>query len=204
MDSSFITLIDAALALYAAVSLIKLIIQFGLPNHPARFVIYLVSLCMTSFFSLKVATDFGVIDSVTFLKYRPIPLVAGGLGILMQMMTTIGRYGYIQQKIFSRVPLIGAIMVFAFFPTKADPFLGVALLAAAIIPSISVGKARYQKRMLFKMGLFFILSLIFQTINFNWSLIIGELFLFFVLFYFFILQQSFGVMALVEKFQAEG
>lgn len=201
MGSSFLTCLNVGLALYSGISFLKIIIQFGLPNHPARFITYLVSLCVTFYFGMKAATDLGFLAPIYFIKWSPLPVVAGSLGLLLQVITTVGKFSLIQQKVVSRLPLIAALLVFAFFPTKANWFLGLCMLACTVFLSISVGKARYQKRMFFKMIFFLALFGLGILINTYWAYVVGETFLFFALFYFFIFEQTFGISALVEGYQ---
>jgi hypothetical protein len=203
MGSSFLTTINVALGLYSVIIFFKMIIQFGLPNHPAKFTLYLVCLCVASSFAMKSLAGLGYLSPVDYLKWRAFPLVAGSLGLLLQVVISVGQFSHIQQKIISRIPLIGALLVFAFFPSEADKFYGACMLVIVLFLSISVGKARYQKRMLFKMLLFLLLSFLFILANNYWTYIIGEIFLFPALFYFFIFEQSCGVSALVDKFVSE-
>lgn len=201
MGSSFLTIINALLALYSVIVFFKTIIQFGLPNHPGRFTLYLVSLCAAAFFTLKAMTGLAFISPMDYLRFRTIPIVGGGLGLLLQIVTSVGQFSLIQQKVISRIPLIAALMVYFFFPAKAEIFFGVCILACVLFLTVSVGKARYQKRMFFKMTFFLaIASLLHLTENY-WTYVLGDIFLFPALFYFFIIQQSYGVTAMVERFR---
>lgn len=201
MDSSFLTWVNVGLGLYSGISFLKILIQFGLPNHPVRFTSYLVCLCATAFLVMKAMTGLGLLAPVYFLKWRPLPLVAGGLSLLLQVITTVGSFSLIQQKVVSRLPLIAALLVYAFFSAYADWFFAMCLLVGAGFFSISVGKARYQKRMYFKMVFFIALFVLFSWFNQYWPYVVGELFLYFALFYFFIFQQTFGVSAMIEGYQ---
>jgi hypothetical protein len=203
MGSSFLTTINVVLALYSLIVFFKSLIQFGLPNHPARFTLYLVSLCAVAYFAMKALAGLGYISPIDYLRWRTIPVVGSGLGILLQVVTSVGNFSRIQQKMFSRIPLIGALLVFAFFPPFADHFFGLCILATVLFLSVSVGKARYQKRILFKMTLFLVLSLLLTLMNFYWTYVVGELLLFPALFYFFIFEQSYGVAAMMERHAVE-
>lgn len=200
MGSSFLTAIHLGLSLYCVINFFKMLVQFGIPNHPGRFTIYMVSLCASAFFTLKFLTEINVVNPFLFMKWRALPLVAASLGLLLQVITVVGSFSQIQQKIISRIPLMAAVLFFAFFSSKADYFFGGCILASVLFLTISVGKARYQKRMLVKMTLFLFIFWVFTLFN-NFALhIVGELFLFPALFYFFIFQQSYGVSILVERF----
>lgn len=203
MGSSFLTAVNVALSLYCFIAFLKTIIQFGLPNHPARFILYLVSFCVVTYFFLKAGTGLGQISPEDYLRWRTFPLVAGSLGLLLQVITTVGHFSNIQQKIISRVPIIGAMMVFAFFPGKGDLFFTVCILATVLFLSVSVGKVRYQKRTLLKMVLFIFLSYTATLANQYWIYVLGEAIIFLALFYFFIFQSTYGVSALIDRHLAE-
>lgn len=203
MGSSFLTTINVVLALYALIVFLKSIVQFGLPNHPARFTLYLVNLCAVAYFTMKSLTGMGFLSPLFYLHWRPIPIVGGGLALLLQVIMACGRFSRIQQKIISRIPLIGGIMVFAFFPVYADHFFAGCIGLSVLFLSISVGKARYQKRMIFKMGLFLGLSFLLSLVDTYWTYVIAECLLIPALFYLSIFEQSCGVSALVENQMSE-
>ncbi len=203
MGSYFLTTINVLLALYCVVVFIKMIVQFGLPNHPARFTLYLVCLCVTAYFTLKAAAGLGFLAPVYYLQWRSFPLVAGSIGLLLQVITTLGQMGILQQKIFSRMPLLGGLIVVSFFSMHTEVIVGLALVLATLFLTVSVGKARYQKRMFFKMVLFLGLFGASTLINEYWVYALGELFLFPALFYFFIFQKTFGIAAMMDDYQAE-
>lgn len=198
MGSSFLTAINLVLAFYCVIMFLKMIIQFGLPNHPGRFILYLVSLCLTSYFVIKAMTELEMVSPFLFMRWKSLPLVAGGLGLLLQVITCIGQFSLIQQKIISRIPLMAALLFFAFFEMYSEYFLIACLLASVLFLSVSVGKARYQKRMLFKMNLFLLFVLLGHLTTFT-IFTVTQLFLFPALFYFFIFQQSYGVSTIVEE-----
>jgi hypothetical protein len=160
MHSSFLIWVNAGLALYSSLLFLKLIIQFGWPNHPARFSAYVISLCASAFFVMETLTEFGVIGPIEWMKWRALPLVCGSLGLLFQAMLTGGQFTLIQQKVISRLPMIAGLVCFSFFPSKADIFAGIAIVAGGIFLSISVGKARYQKRLFIKMIFFFFITIL--------------------------------------------
>ncbi len=203
MGSSFLTTINVLLGLYCVVIFLKMAIQFGLPTHPGRFTMYLVTLCAAVFFSLKGLAGLGWLAPVYFLKWRTLPIVAGSMALLLQVISTLGQLSLLQQKIFSRLPLIASLLVFAFFPSKADFFFILCLSSGTIFLTVSVGKVRYQKRMFFKMVLFLALFGLFTLPNNYWTYVAGELFLFPALFYFSIFQKTFGISALIEQHQIE-
>lgn len=204
MGSSFLTTIYVLLSLYCCIAFLKLIIQFGLPNHPARFTLYLVSMCATAYFLMQALAGVGLMSPIDFLRWRVLPLVAGGLALLLQVISTQGQFSLIQQKVISRLPLIAALLVFAFFQAYANGFLVLCLVAGLVFLTVSVGKARYQKRMYVKMILFLGLFAAGTFSNSFWIYVVASCCLFPALFYFFIFEKTFGVSALVEEHQSEG
>jgi hypothetical protein len=207
MDSSFhwspLHIVNLGLALYSLILFMKTLVQFGLPNHPMRLTIYLVSFCLSLFFIGKAFTGADFIAPWMWLKYRPLPMIAGGLTLLLQVIICIGNFSLIQQKVISRLPLIGALLCLAFFPAKAEIFLGATLVAAALFLIVSVGKVRFQKRAFFKMLFFIVLYYALRWINVYWIFVGGELFLFPAIFYFYVFQQSIGVAALMDDHYRE-
>lgn len=206
MDSSFLTWLYVGLGLYSGISFFKMLIQFGLPNHPTRFTCYLITLCAVVYFCAQAAVDLSLISPFIWLKWRPLPIVAGGLSLLLQMTLLVARFSLIQQKVISRLPVLGGLICYAFFPEKAEVFFGVSILLGVVFLSISVGKARYQKRLYYKMSFFLGLFLIFKLFNIYWLYVVGASFLFFALFYFLLLEQSIAISAMVDdfKFSLEG
>ncbi len=88
MDSSFLTLVNVALGLFAVYSFFKLIIRFGLPNHPARLTIYLVTSCAAIYFGMKSSVGLGIVSPFVWMRYRTLPMVAGSLALLLQVFST--------------------------------------------------------------------------------------------------------------------
>jgi hypothetical protein len=199
MDSSFLTLVNVALGLFAIYSLVKLILRFGLPNHPARLTIYIVCFCAAIYFGMKAAVGLGLVPPFAWLRWRTLPLVTGSLALLLQVFSTIGQISQLQQKVISRLPLMAGLLFFAFFPAWADYFfIGTVTVGGAFL-SISVGKARHQKRMYGKMVIFLFLFKCLSLIEVYWVFVIADAFLLGAMFYFFLFEESLGVKALVEE-----
>lgn len=199
MHSSFLTWVNAGLALYSTVLFLKLLVQFGLPNHPSRFTAYVISLCATSFLVLEILTSLGFLGPVLWIKWRALPIVCGSLGLLFQCITTSGSFSLIQQKVISRIPLMAGLMCFAFFPSQADLFMTISIVAGSIFLSVSVGKARYQKRLYLKMAFFLLLSSLTRLSGDYWIFCLGQTFLYFAVFYFFVFEHTFCISSLVEE-----
>lgn len=203
MGSSFLTALEIGLGIYSLIQFFKIIAQFGLPNHPGKFSLYLVCLCVTLFFTLQALADLGLILPLDFMRIRSLLLVVGSFTFLIQLVAMIGSFSLIQQKVISRVPLILGLLVYGVMPEKADLFLILTTVLGGLFLLVSKGKARYQKRLYFKMALFLVITW-GAYLSQNYSVyVVGQVFLFPVLFYFFILQKTFGVKVMVEKFQSE-
>ncbi len=198
MGSSFLTAVDLVLALYCAVVFLKSCVQFGLPNHPARFGLYLVLLCAVSYFVLRTTTALGFLAPYLYERYRALPLVAGGLGLLLQTIMAVNRSSTIQQRVFSRIPLMAALLFTAFFWVYADWFFASAVLLSVLFLSAAVGKARYQKRALLKLALFLGIKAALSQYDTYSVHVLAQLFLFPALFYFFVFEHSVGVGALID------
>lgn len=201
MDSSFLTVIHVGIGLYALVNAGKLIIQFGLPNHPLRFISYIVSLSVAAYWVGLALTDLSFFSAWAWMKWRTLPLVLGGLCLLFQVITTVANFSVIQQKVVSRLPVIGALLCFAIFQEQANIFAGAFLVLGALFFIISVGKARYEKRQYFKMLLILGISVGLRSMELYWAYLLGETLMFLVLFYFFIFQQATAVSSLVDEFR---
>jgi hypothetical protein len=203
MDSSFLTLVHVGNGIYALVSFLKLIIQFGLPNHPARFLCYIVSLSAAAYLVGLAATDLGYLSPWIWMRWRALPLVAGSVCLLFQVITLVGHFSLLQQKVISRLPLMGALLCFAFFQEQASLVAGGFILAAALFFSISVGKARFQKRLFQKMTFFFLLWNTLRLTQNYWAFVVAEALLTFGLFYLFLFEQSVAVAAVVDDFRTD-
>jgi hypothetical protein len=201
MDSSFLTLVNVSLGLYTTICFFKILIQFGLSNHPARYTSQLIMLCVCSYFIGLSLTDFAVIGPIEWMRWRAIPVVAGSLAMLLQVILIGNQFSRIQQKVVSRLPIIASLLCFAFFYEKADFFLMATLVAGTVFLSVSVGN-RYQKRQYFKMVFFLTLIYGCKLINIYWVYIVGDLMMFFALFYFFLFEQSFMITAMTDDFKA--
>lgn len=200
MDSSFLTLVNVALGVFASYSFVKLIFRFGLPNHPGRLTIYMVAFCAAIYFGMKAAVGLGLVPPFVWMRWRTLPLVAGSLALLLQVFSMIGQISRLQQKVLSRLPLMAGLLCFAFFPAYADYFFIFTVVLGGAFLSISVGKARHQKRLFAKMTLFLgTFQLLSMTQNY-WLFVTGEVLLLAAMFYFFLFQESLGVKVLVEDF----
>jgi len=201
MDSSFLTGIHIGLGLLACILFLKLIIQFGLPNHPARFVSYVVGLCVAAYFVGLALTDLTLIPPWEWIRWRALPLIAGSLCLLFQTIVLVGNFSLLQQKVMSRLPIIASLVCFAFFAVHADAFMSGFIIIGGLFLIISVNKARYQKRLYVKMLMMFSIHLGLIYINEYWAYVISQVFLFLVIFYIFLFEHSFGVAAMVDDFK---
>lgn len=203
MDSSFLTIVNVVLGLFAVYSFTKIVLRFGLPNHPARLTVYIVCFCAAIYFGMKAVVGLGVVPPFVWLKWRTLPLVAGSLALLLQVISSIGRVSALQQKVLSRLPLIAGLLFFAFFPDYADYFFAGSVLIGAAFLSVSVGKLRHQARLFFKMCLFLVIFFSLGKVNTYPVFVAGEILLLVALFYFFLFEESLAVKAMLEEFSLE-
>jgi hypothetical protein len=201
MDSSFLTGLHISMALFGCFLFIKMIVQFGVPNHPLRFISYMVGLSVAAYFVGLAATDLNLLSPWIWMKWRALPMVAGSLFLLFQTIMLLGSFSFIQQKVVSRLPLMAALLCFAFFADYADHFMSWFLGIGGLFLVVSVNKARYQKRIYLKMLLMFLIHLGFNYVNYYWAYLIGQLFLFLIIFYVFLFEHSFGISAMVDDFR---
>lgn len=201
MDSSFLSGLHISLGLFACLLFIKLLVQFGVPNHPARFVSYLVGLCVATYFTGLALTDLSLVNPWLWMRWRSLPLITGSLCLLLQTILLAGSFSIVQQKVISRLPIMAALLCFAFFSSYADIFASGFLALGGLFLIISVKKARYQKRLYLKMLLMFLIHLGLNYLNIYWIYVIGQLFLFGMVFYIFLFEHSFGLAAMVDDFK---
>lgn len=202
MDSSFLTGSHLVLGIISSLFFIKMIIQFGLPNHPARFVSYLVCFCIVIYFGFYSLISFRDFSTFSWIKIRSIPLVAGGLCLLLQTIMLAAGFSLIQQKIISRLPIIASLLCAAFFPEFANPLFVLFILLGGLFLIISVKKARYQKRLYLKMMMMFLLYLGLNQMTWPAFQVLSQIFLGIAVFYIFLFEHSFGISALVDDFRS--
>lgn len=203
MDSSFLTVVNVVLGMFAVYSFFKLILRFGLPNHPARLTVYLVSFCAAIYFGMKAATGLGLVPPFAWLRWRTLPLVAGSLALLLQVISSVGRITLLQQKVLSRLPLMAGLLFFVFFPVYADYFFVACIIIGAGFLSISVGKVRHEARLFLKMSLFLLMFFGLSRFNEYWTFVAGETLLIAAMFYFFLFEEGLAVKAMLEEFSLE-
>jgi len=199
MDSSFNNALEIVLAVFAVLAFLKLMIQFGLPRHPLRFLIFMVSLSLIFWLCGDTAATFKVISMNQWLRWRALPLVVTGVGLLIEAISIIGNLGYLQQKVISRIPLIASLVCFAIFPQKSFLFFVLSICVGFCLLLIGKDKARYQFRLYGKMLICLILGISLKPYNLVMTGIFSYVFFFGMLVYFFLLQQSFGISALIDE-----
>lgn len=199
MDSSFLTFMSVALALFSLTMLLKMLVQFGLPNHPLRLISYVASLCVVVFFGWKALTALELVSPWPWMKWRSLPMVAGSLAVFLQVILGMVKLSPLQEKMFSRLPLLVGLVFMAIFPGYGDYFVVLMIAAGCLLILFSGTSARHQKRLYAKLAFFFFLSLILKWFNVYAAFIVGEMLMAFVLFYFFLFEQSFAIMALIEE-----
>jgi len=201
MDSSFLTCLHAGLGFYSGGLFLKLIFTFGLPNHPLKLTAYLVSFCASFYFCTKTVVDLQLVSPWFWMQYRTLPVVAGGLALLLQTITLVGEYKEYQLKAISRIPVMGSLLCLAFFNSKADILFGACLFAGSLFLLLAGNKARHQKRLFLKMTFFASVYGLLQLPGLYWLHLLSISALFASLFYFFLFEQTFGIRAIVERFE---
>ncbi len=202
MDSSFLTWIHISLGLFACLQFLKIIIQFGLPNHPARLIAYVTCLSTAVYFSALALTDLNLLSPWIWMKWRALPLIAGSLSILLQSIIFFGGFPLIYQKVMARVPVMAALLCFAFFPLYADTLSSLFLLVGGLFLIISVKKDRHLKRLYLKFLFMFSWYLILMATNNYTAYVLAQLILFLTLFYIFLFEKSVCLTALVDDYKA--
>ncbi len=201
MDSSFLTGTHLVLGIISSLFFLKMIVQFGLPNHPARFVSYLVCFCVVIYFGFYSFISLKDFSTISWTKVRAIPLIAGSLCLLLQTIMLSAGFSLIQQKIISRLPIIAALLCAAFFSHQADLLAVSFMVFGALFLIISVKKARYQKRLYLKMVIMFLLYLGLNQFDKLVFQFLGQIFLGLAVFYILSFEQTFGVSALMDDFR---
>jgi hypothetical protein len=201
MDSSFLTGLHAALGLYSGILFLKLIVVFGMPNHPLKLTATLVSFCACFYFSTKALVDFNLVGPWFWMRYRTLPVVAGGLALLLQTVTLVGDYGNLQLKAISRIPVMGSLLCLAFFNSKADILFGLTIFAGSLFLVIAGRKTRHQTRLFLKMSLFLALYGLLQLPAVYWLHVLSMACLFIAMFYFNLFEHTFGIRALVDQLE---
>lgn len=197
MDSSFLIGIHFCMLFVSLVLFFKLIIQFGLPNHPKRFVSYALSFLVTLYLAGQFSADLGMVNPWFWMKWRALPLVAGSLFLLFQTIMLLGSVSFLQQKVMSRIPVLVSIMIFGFFSELADIFTVVFVSVSALVLLIPKIQSRHMKQIYFKFLLFSGLAWIMELTNYNLYLV-GQVFGFFSLFYLFNFQHCFNINGLID------
>jgi hypothetical protein len=199
MDSSFLTGVHISLGLVSLGFFIKLLIQFGLSNDPKRLIALLVGLCTTTYFIGQALTDLSLLSPWDWMRWRTLPLIAGSLSLLLQTLMIGGGLNLFQQKVISRIPIMVALLCFAFFNQYADLLALIFVFSGGAFLIVSVRKSRYQKRTYSKICLILLMYLGFAYSGQYVLFVVGELLLLAFLFYLFLLQHTFGISTLINE-----
>lgn len=203
MDSSFLIWPSFVLGLFSLLLLGKMIIQFGVPKHPLKFFAYTITLSWTLLWVGASLVLLDVMDLQTWARFKAVFLLWPALGIFMEMMSQLGQFSPIQQRLMTRFPIIGSLMALAFMPEKVPYLVGFFLLLVLAIFMFQVGKFRYHKRLYIKF-LFFLslsgISYFLPEVFRPWFLMVVLLF---SAIYFFLLQNTFCVTAQLEQIEAK-
>jgi hypothetical protein len=199
MDSSFNNALEIMVAVFAVFAFLKLMIQFGLPRHPLRFLMFLVSLSLIFWICGDTLATCRLISMDQWIRWRSLPLVTTGVGLLIEAISIVGNFGHLQQKVISRIPLIASLVCFAIFPQKSFPFFVLSVCVGFCLLLVAKDKARYQFRLYGKMLICLVFATSLRSCNLVMTEIFSYVFFFVMLIYFFRLQQSFGISALIDE-----
>jgi hypothetical protein len=161
-------------------------------SNPARYLLFMMAASPIFYWGLEVAAFYPENVDIKASFWKIFPLIILGTGLLIQIFTMIGHLGFIQQKIFSRLPPLVALVVTFFYSSRGNELFYILLGTASLFLIFLVKKARHQKRIILKMMLFLGLYAI--------SPIIRPLFMGIALYYYYIFQQTFGFSLKVESF----
>lgn len=203
MDSSFLIWPSFVLGLVSLLLFGKMLIQFGLPKHPLKFFAYSITLSWTLLWIGASLVQLDVMDMNTWTRWKAVFLLWPALGLLMEMISQLGQFSLIQQRLMTRFPIIGSLVALSFMPQWVPFLVGFFLLLVLAIFFIQVGRFRYHKRLFIKF-LFLLamtgLSPFLPEVFRPWYLMV-------VLLgsgiYFFLLQNTFCVTAHLEQYEAK-
>ena len=202
MDSSFLIWPSFVLGLFSLLLLGKMIFQFGVPKHPLKFFAYSITLSWTLLWVGASLVQLDWIDMLTWERMRSVFLLWPALGLFMEMVSQMGQFSQVQQRLLTRFPIIGSLVALAFMPQWVPFLVGFFLLLVLTIFLIQVGKFRYHKRIFIK----FLFFLGLATASAQLPEVFRPWFLLMVLcvagFYFFLLQQTFCVTAHLEQIES--
>ena len=190
MDSAFLTLrltLEGSLFLFALVLFIKLLVQYGSPSRPLKLLSYLTSLSVVLFLGLSFFDDLNFLDHAFWLKARAILLATVASGLFVEALLLTEDFPNRQEKFIAKIPLLIGFLIFTALPRYVEVLALGFILGGAWVLVRSPGRLRYQKRIYTKLFIFSVLSAITPWFGF------------FVLFYFFLFQQTFGLMSLLEQ-----
>ncbi len=202
MDSSFLIWPSFVLGLFSLLLFGKMLFQFGTPKHPLKFFAYTITLSWTLLWVGASLVQVDIIDMMTWERMRAVFLLWPALGLFMQMVSQLGEFSPVQQRIMTRFPILGSLVALAFMPQWVPYLVGFFLLLVLASFFVQVGKYRQHKRVFIKFLFFLILagtSIYLPEVFRPWFLMV-------VLlasgFYFFLLQNLFCVTAHLEQIES--
>jgi hypothetical protein len=138
-------------------------------------------------------------SSIGSIKIIDFFLAMGGVAFLTQVILLSCRFSNSLVKIISRIPVIFAALSFSFLPIQADLIFYSSILISVFVLTSFAYNARFEARSLAKMLFMFVFIFILRSLKFNWTIVLAELLIFFVLFYLFVFEQTRGVAALIQE-----
>ena len=203
MDSSFLIWPSFVLAFFSLLLVGRMVFAFGIPKHPLKFFAYSIMLSWSALWIGASLVQMNVMDLVLWEKWKAVFLLWPALGLLMELISQLGKFSALQQKIMTRFPILGSLIILAFIPQWAPYIVGFFLLLVLAIFSLQVGKFRYHKRLYFKFLFFLVLSVLtiyLPEVFRSWFLMV---LLLASTLYFYLLQDTFCVTAQLEQLEAK-
>lgn len=199
MGSSFLTVLHSALAIFAGIAFLKLIFQYGRPNHPLKVITYVTTFAGFAYFLGDALADLGFISGWDWVKWQTLPIMAVSFGLIFEIIMIIGGFSNLQLKIMTRLPLLGSLLGYTFLKEQTFLMAQVAIFICLILLIISTRNVAYFKRVFIKMTIMLGISqllLLYAPWGIQW---LRAFVLFFGFFYFYLLQQGLAAKALIDS-----
>jgi len=159
---------------------------------------YLASASLIFYLSLDLALQFEHIKFLHFEKLKNLSLALGTCGFLVQLISVLGNFSMIQLKIFTRIPVLFALISFSMDFKFLTRLICLTLLLGLVLVITNFDKARYQARIYLKLIFMFCFYLFLLEDTF-YGQVLSYLPLCFTFYYYFKFQESVSIQALIFK-----
>ncbi len=198
MNSSFHDLFGFLTLIFSFVMCVRLMVQFKFPDHPMKFMSYLVSLSLVFYLAIDLVVQMDENKYASFEKLRSLSLVLSSTGLLIQSVSIIGNFSLIQLKVLSRIPVLFALVSYSMSSNLLAILLFPTLLLSLFLMIFNMEKARYQIRIYIKLICLFCLYLVFSK-NIFFGQIFSTVLVCFSAHYYFKFQEAICVQTLMWK-----